>query len=233
MSDRGFDERWARVGAAMARAAERSGRPAASVRLLAASKTVPAAVLSAAVTAGLTDLGENRVQEAAAKIPLVLPAPRWHLIGPLQSNKARRAVGLFDCIQTIDSERLALGLDRLVGELGRPTPLDVFVEVNVSGEATKHGVRPDEVAALVEVIRTRCPRLGARGLMTVGPQVASPDEARPAYRLLSQLADAVGLPERSMGMSGDFEVAIEEGATMIRVGSALFGARPPAEATRP
>ena len=217
----------------MVRAAERSGRPAASVRLLAASKTVSAEALTAAVAAGLTDLGENRVQEAEEKIPLVRPKPRWHLIGHLQSNKARRAVALFDCIQTLDSERLAQGLDRRVGELGRPTPLDVFVEVNVSGEAAKHGVRPDEVAALVEAIRRRCPRLAVRGLMTVGPQVASPDEARPAYRLLSRLADSVGLAERSMGMSGDYEVAIEEGATMVRVGSALFGARAPAAARRP
>ncbi len=231
MDEHGFAERLAGLHERIARAAERSGRPASAVRLVAASKSVPASLLSLAVAAGLTDLGENRVQEAAEKIPLVVPQPAaWHLIGHLQSNKARKAAALFDCIQTLDSGRLAEALDRALGELGRPMPLPVLVEVNVSGEAAKHGVAPADAPALVAAIRERCPRLAPVGLMTVGPLVAAPGDARPAYRMLARLADDVGLAGRSMGMSGDFEVAIEEGATLVRVGSALFGARRPAAA---
>ncbi|MEO6462496.1 MAG: YggS family pyridoxal phosphate-dependent enzyme, partial [Candidatus Eisenbacteria bacterium] len=153
-----------------------------------------------------------------------------HLIGHLQSNKARKAAALFDCIQTLDSERLAGAIDRALDELGRTAPLPVFVEVNVSGEAAKNGVMPAEAPALVAAIRARCPRLEAVGLMTVGPRVDDPDAARPAYRELARLAGEAGLAEVSMGMSGDYEVAIEEGATLVRVGSALFGARRPAAA---
>ena len=228
-SGEGFAERLAGVRARIARAAERSGRPASAVRLVAATKTVPAGVLGAAVAAGVTDLGENRVQEAAAKIPLVAPRPgAWHLIGSLQSNKVAKAVTLFDCIQSIDSLRLAEKLDRACGEHGRGAggPLRVLVEVNVGGEVTKHGVEPAGAADLVAAIRARCPRLALVGLMTVGPLVEDPGAARPAYAALSRLAGEQGLAERSMGMSGDFEVAVEEGATMVRVGSALFGARP-------
>ncbi len=233
MSDREFAERLAGVRTQVARAAERSGRPGEAVRLVGASKTVPADVLGRAVALGLADLGENRVQEAEAKVAAVSPRPRWHLIGHLQSNKARRAVALFDCIQTVDTLRLAQGLDRLVAESARDRALEVMVEVNVSGEAAKHGVAPGGAAELIAAIRATCPRLALSGLMTVGPWVDDPDRARPAYRALARLADAAGLAERSMGMSGDFEVAIEEGATMVRVGSALFGARPSAAAPRP
>jgi hypothetical protein len=221
-----FDaDRLAALHGRIAAAAGRSGRPAGAVRLIGASKTVPAARLSLAVAAGLTDLGENRVQEAEEKIPVVAPRPRWHLIGHLQSNKARRAAALFDCIQTVDSARLAVALDRHVAELDRPAPLDVLIEVNVSGEAAKHGVAPAEAPLLIASLRRDCPRLVLRGLMTVGPLVERPDDARAAYRMLAELARDAGLAELSMGMSGDFEVAIEEGATMVRVGSALFGAR--------
>jgi pyridoxal phosphate enzyme (YggS family) len=233
VSDRDFAGRLAAVRERIARAAARSGRPPEAVRLVAASKTVPAGLLAAAVAAGVAELGENRVQEAEEKIPLVLPRPVWHLIGHLQSNKARRACALFDCIQSVDSERLALALDRHVAELGRPVPLDVLVEVNVGGETTKHGVVPTAAAGLVDVIRARCRRLSLRGLMTVGPLCERPDDARPAYRMLARLADDAGLAERSMGMSGDYEIAIEEGATIVRVGSALFGARPSAAPSRP
>jgi PLP dependent protein len=217
----------------MARAAERSGRPAQAVRLIAATKTVPADVLGDAVAAGLSELGENRVQEAAEKIPRVAPPPAaWHLIGHLQSNKVRRAAALFDCIQTLDSERLARALDRAREEWPGSVPLTVLVEVNVSGEPSKHGVARADAPALVDAIRAHCPRLSLVGLMTVGPLVREPADARPAYRELVRLAELVDLPERSMGMSGDYEVAIEEGATMVRVGSALFGARPSATAPR-
>ena len=225
-ADPDFAGRLAGVRARIERAAARSGRDPMAVRLVAATKSVPAARLGPAVAAGLVELGENRVQEAAEKIPAVVPRPAaWHLIGHLQSNKVRTAAALFDCVQTLDSLRLAEALDRVVGELGRRTPLPVFVEVNVSGEAAKHGVAPADTAGLVTAIRERCPRLALDGLMTVGPLVDDPDAARPAYRTLKRLADELGLAGRSMGMSGDFEVAIEEGATLVRVGSALFGAR--------
>lgn len=217
-------------------AAERSGRAAGDVRLVGASKTVPAERLLAFVRAGLADLGENRVQEAEDKIPAVGAqdaGPTWHLIGHLQSNKARRAVALFDWIEALDSPRLADALDRIAGELNR-RPV-VLVEVNVAGEASKEGVAPDDAVALV-AYAARLPHLDVRGLMTVGPMVATPDEARPAFRRLRALlnearrglddAAAARLDQLSMGMSGDFEVAIEEGATVVRVGSALFGARP-------
>ena len=224
-----FAERLAAVRAAIDRAAGRSGRPASAVRLIGATKTVPAAVVNAALSAGLVEFGENRVQEAAQKIPLVggTPRPLWHLIGPLQTNKVTKAVALFDCVQSVDSLRLAEKLDRARGEAAR---LTVLVEVNVSGEASKHGVSPADAPGLVEAIRERCPHLVLAGLMTVGPLVERPDEARPAYRELARLARQFGLGELSMGMSGDFEVAVEEGATMVRVGSALFGARPAAGA---
>ena len=236
MNDQAFGTRLAQVRERIALAAARSGRPAGSVRLVAATKTVPAEVLGAAVAAGIADLGENRVQEAAEKIPLVRPEPAaWHMIGSLQMNKVPKATTLFDCIQTVDSLRLAEKINRVVseGERSGMPPLRVLVEVNVSGEATKHGVAPDEAAELVAAIRGRCPRLTLVGLMTVGPLVERPEEARPAYRLLARMADDLGLPERSMGMSGDYEIAIEEGATMVRLGSALFGARPAPAAVRP
>lgn len=233
-----FAEQLAAIRARVARAAERAGRPANAVTLVGATKTVPAARLLEAIAAGLTDLGENRVQEAEEKIPAVLaglPAgtavPTWHLIGQLQSNKAKRAVALFDWVHSVDSPRLADALDRLAGELGR-RPC-VLVEVNTSGEASKAGVAPGEAVALAEYV-ARLPHLTLRGLMTIGPLVERAEDARPAFaKLAALLADAgrvLGdrapeLDTLSMGMSGDFEVAIAEGATMVRVGSALFGAR--------
>ncbi len=224
MVDPPMEERLAAVRGRIEAAAARAGRSPGGVRLLGASKTVPAERLARAVVLGMTDLGENRVQEAEGKIPLVLPRPRWHLIGHLQSNKARRAAALFDCVQSIDSPRIADALDRHVGELGRPA-LEVLVEVNVSGEAAKHGVAPGDTAMLVEYVRKACPRIVLTGLMTVGPIVDRPEDARLAYRSLALLGHDFGLKTISMGMSGDFEIAIEEGATMVRVGSALFGAR--------
>ena len=233
-------ERLAAVRARIARSAARSGRPAEAVRLVGASKTVPASRLVEALAAGLSDLGENRVQEAEAKIPQVLGAlptgaakPTWHLIGRLQSNKVRKAVGLFDWIHSVDSPRLADALDRVAAELGCAPR--VLIEVNTAGEASKAGVRPEETSALIEHV-ARLPRLELRGLMTVGPLVTAPEEARPAFRALKALLDqgrraAPGMDTLSMGMSGDFEVAIEEGATLVRVGSALFGARPAAHPT--
>jgi pyridoxal phosphate enzyme (YggS family) len=220
-------ERLADVRSRIAQAAARSGRPAEAVTLVGASKTVPAATLVEAVEAGLRDLGENRVQEAEMKMPQVLEAlsarttsPTWHLIGHLQSNKARKAVALFDWIHSIDSPKLADALDRIAGELGKKPC--VLIEVNTAGEASKDGVAPKEAPALIEHV-AGLHSLELRGLMTVGP----PENARPAYAALRRLlVQAGGMDTLSMGMSGDFDVAIEEGATMVRVGSALFGARP-------
>lgn len=230
-------ERLSDVRARIARALALCQRPEGAVRLVGASKTVPAETLVEVVLAGLLDLGENRVQEAEAKLPEVLEAlpaemkgPEWHLIGHLQSNKARKAVALFDWIHSVDSPRLAEALDRLAGELGRVPR--VLIEVNTAGEASKAGVRPEDLPALIDAV-AKLPRLELRGLMTVGPLVATAEGARPAFRALRALLEegrqrVPGMDTLSMGMSGDFEVAIEEGATLVRVGSALFGARPAA-----
>jgi len=214
-------ERLAEVRARIAAAAERAGRNAAAVRLIGASKTVDAGRLVGFVEAGLVDLGENRVQEAETKR---VQGVTWHLIGHLQSNKARKAVALFEWIHSVDSPRLADALDRIAAELGRKPR--VLVEVNTSGEASKHGVAPEDARGLVEHVRG-LPHLSLEGLMTIGPLAGDP---RNAFRMLRKQRDEAGLNELSMGMSGDFEVAIEEGATMVRVGSALFGARPRQEA---
>jgi len=223
-------ERLAAVRARIEAAAGRAGRDPATVRLIGASKTVPLGVLAGAVRAGLSDLGENRVQEAEAKAPLLRAdltdgaGPTWHLIGHLQSNKARKAIALFDWIHSVDSPRLADALDRIAAESGR-TP-HVLVEVNTSGEASKEGVLPEDAPALIAHVAGLA-SLRLAGLMTIGPLAGDP---RPAFRLLRRLRDTAGLVELSMGMSGDFEAAIEEGATMVRVGSALFGARARQEA---
>ncbi len=244
-ADPALDVRLSAVRGRIRQAAERAGRTADEVRLVGASKTVAAARVADIVRAGLADVGENRVQEAEAKAPAVLaalgdggahgPAPTWHLIGHLQSNKARRAVARFDWIESLDAPELADALDRIAGELGR-RPV-VLVEVNVAGEASKSGVAPQDAAALV-AHAAGLKHLDVRGLMTVGPLVETPDAARPAFQKMRALlvearrglearddATAARFDQLSMGMSGDFEVAIEEGATVVRVGSALFGAR--------
>jgi pyridoxal phosphate enzyme (YggS family) len=221
-----------RIAAACARA----GRDPARVRLVAVSKTVPAARLRAAVAAGLDVLAENRVQEAASKIPLV-PGACWHLVGPLQANKARRAVELFRMIETVDSVELAARLDRIVREVRGLPPagpveadrrLPVLVQVNVDRDGAKAGFTPEAAAdALSELAALGALELA--GLMTIGRLGMTPEGARPTFRSLRQVAailragvPALG-PELSMGMSDDFEVAIEEGATIVRVGRALFG----------
>jgi pyridoxal phosphate enzyme (YggS family) len=213
----------------IAHAAARAGREPAGVTLVAVSKTVPADRLRAAVVAGHGVFGENRVQEAAAKVPLV-PGPRWHLVGPLQANKARRAVELFDCLEAVDSVELARRLDRIAAELRPARPLPILLEVNVDDDPGKAGFAPAAVAeALPGLLGLR--NLDLRGLMTIGRLTASPDEARSTFRRLRELADRLhatqpGMgPELSMGMSDDFELAIEEGATIVRIGRALFGER--------
>ena len=213
----------------IALAATRAGRAPASVTLVAVSKTVPADRLRAAVAAGHDVLGENRVQEAAAKVPLV-PGPRWHLVGPLQANKARRAVELFDVLEAIDSVELALRLDRIAAELRPGRPLPILLEVNVDADPGKAGFTPASVGEALPALLALA-HLEVRGLMTIGRLAATPEEARSTFRQLRELAIRLraahpGLgPELSMGMSDDFEPAIEEGATIVRVGRALFGER--------
>ncbi len=212
----------------VAAACRRAGRDPSDVTLVAVSKTVDAARLRAAMAGGLTLFGENRVQEAGSKAPL-LPGARWHLIGPLQSNKVRRAVELFDAVESVDSVELARRLDRAVGEAGSPR-LDVYLQVNVDRDEAKSGFEPEtlevELARLADLGNLRL-----LGLMTVGRLVGTAEEARPTFARLRELsarlrelvpALGAGL---SMGMTDDYTVAVEEGATVIRVGRALFGAR--------
>ena len=211
----------------IARAEERAGRAPGSVRLIAVSKGVPPTAVRDAMAAGLTEFGENRVQEAESKIPLVGPPARWHLIGHLQSNKAKRAVSLFEEIHSIDSVRLAEEVGRRGLAAGRVVPC--YAEVNTSGDASKHGVEPGDALDLLRRL-TETAGLRAAGLMTIGPLAGGADGARASFRTLRQLRDeavrARLVPEGaglSMGMSGDFEIAVEEGATVVRVGSAIFG----------
>jgi pyridoxal phosphate enzyme (YggS family) len=193
-------------------------------------------VVRAAVAAGLTTLGENRVQEAAAKVQVARALaperrPTWHLVGPLQSNKARRAVELFDVLEAVDSVNLAVRLDRLAGELRPRRPLPVLLEVNVDEDPAKHGFRPADLARDLGPILA-LDGLRVEGLMTVGRLVPTAEDARPTFRALRELSDRLrrsqpGLgPELSMGMTDDYPVAVEEGATIVRIGRALFGERP-------
>jgi PLP dependent protein len=207
------------------------------VTLVAVSKTVPAERLRAAVAAGLTTLGENRVQEGAAKVAEV-PGATWHLVGPLQANKARRAVEAFDVLEAVGSLELALRLDRIAAEVRPGRPLPVLLQVNVAGDPAKAGFDEEGVAAALPALAA-LPSLRLAGLMTIGRLVGTPEEARPTFRALRSLAErlwarfpALG-DALSMGMSDDFEVAVEEGATIVRVGRALFGERPPAGAVGP
>ncbi len=216
-----------RVRERIARAAERAGRRAEDVLLVGVSKTVDVERIRRAVAAGLPALGENRVQEARPKIAaLGRPVP-WHLIGHLQTNKVRDALDAFDLIHSLDRLELARECDRRARLRGRP--MQALVQVNVAGEASKGGFDPATLAEALEAL-ARLDQVEVRGLMAIPPAVERADEARPWFRALAQLAKRHGLGELSMGMSADFEVAIEEGATMVRVGTAIFGARPPKEA---
>jgi len=204
----------------IAAAAARAGRAAADVRLIAVAKTQSAELIRAAVAAGARDIGENYVQEALAKRSAVGGEVRWHLIGHLQRNKAGRALDAFELIHGVDSLALAEALAQHASARGRRAR--VLIEVNVGGETSKHGVAPDDLPALLE--RLRDPFLSIEGLMTIPPPVST-EQARQCFRRLRALRDAAGLRELSMGMTDDFEVAIEEGATMVRVGRAIFGER--------
>jgi len=213
-------ERIALVRERVARAAERAGRSPADVTIVAVSKSFPAQAIEEAAAAGIAHIGENRVQEAIAKIPSLRHLTvTWHMLGHLQTNKAKTALELFDIIQSMDSLRLAQALSR---RAERPIP--VLLEVNVAGEASKFGLSPPEVLQAAETMG-RLPHLNVCGLMTIAPLVSDPEEVRPVFRELRRLRDALGLAELSMGMTDDFEVAIEEGATMVRIGRAIFSER--------
>ncbi len=220
---------WRHVRQRAAEAARRVGRAADSVRIVAASKAKSLEMIEQAIAAGVTDVGENYVQEAAAKIERITAAIRWHMIGHLQRNKAARAVGLFDVIHTLDSVALGEALARQGERRGRP--VCVLIEVNVGAEATKSGVPPDRVRDLLAQLAGRR-WLVVDGLMTVPPPGPA-ESARRHFRALRELRDRLRpdapdnapLRELSMGMSDDFSAAIEEGATMVRIGRAIFGER--------
>jgi PLP dependent protein len=217
-------ERLASVEDRIARAAARSGRRREDVALIAVTKKFPARVIEEAACLGLRDFGENYVQEFEAKRPALagVTGVRFHLIGHLQANKARKALELFHVIQTVDSARLARRLNEAAS-----APVDVMLEVKLSPEESKAGVFPEDLPRLMEAV-SGCPNLRLRGLMTMPPWSDEAEPSRPYFRRLRALAEANGLAGLSMGMSHDFETAIEEGATLVRIGTALFGRRPKA-----
>jgi pyridoxal phosphate enzyme (YggS family) len=213
-----------RIEAACARA----GRDPASVTLVAVTKSQPPDVVCAAAALGLSLFGENKVQEAKAKIPLCPGRLRWHMVGHLQTNKCRDAAELFAMVESVDSLHLAEELNQRADQTAKTLP--VLLEVNAVGEASKFGCRPDQLLADLAHINA-LPRLEIHGLMTVPPWTLDPEKVRPVFRQMRELKQCceqllgAPLPHLSMGMTGDFEVAIEEGATMVRIGTALFGPR--------
>lgn len=209
-------------------ACARVNRDPGGVSLLAVTKTHPPEIVAEAARLGLTLFGESKVQEAKGKIPLCPGRVRWHLVGHLQTNKCRDAVELFEMIQSVDSLHLAEELNKRCEQASKTMP--ILLEVNVAGEATKFGYKPEQLLADLERI-TQLPRLEIHGLMTIPPYSPVPERARPMFRQVRDLKErceqAIGapLPQLSMGMSADFEVAIEEGATIVRIGTAIFGER--------
>jgi PLP dependent protein len=212
-----------RVRERVARAAEGAGRRPETVLLIGVSKTVDVERIRQAIAAGLPALGENRVQEARAKVVAVGRPVPWHLVGHLQTNKVKEALELFDVIQSLDRLELARECDRRARARGRA--VDALVQVNVAGEASKGGFPPDTLGDALDAL-AGLEHVRVRGLMTI-PPIGDPEASRPWFRALRKLGERHGLAELSMGMSADFEVAIEEGATMVRVGTAIFGLRPP------
>lgn len=216
------------VSERIAAACARANRDPSSVTLLAVTKTQPPEIVGEAARLGLTLFGESKVQEAKGKIPLCPGRLRWHMIGHLQTNKAREAVDLFSMIQSIDSLRLAEEVNKRAEQASKTMP--ILLEVNIVGEASKFGYKPEQLLADFKQLNA-LPRLEINGLMTVPPWTALPERVRPVFRQLRELKNAceqiLGAPllHISMGMSGDFEVAIEEGATLVRIGTALFGER--------
>jgi pyridoxal phosphate enzyme (YggS family) len=199
----------------MSTAAERAGRSPSEVTLVAVTKTVDAAAIQEAFGAGLRHFGESRIQEAKEKLPqlsALQPAPTWHMVGHLQTNKAKTATELFDVIHSVDSLKVAEAISQHANR-----DLSVLVQVNVAREASKYGFALEHSA--------RLPHLRIKGLMTIAPYADDPEEVRPVFRRLRLMRDSLGLGHLSMGMSHDFEVAIEEGATLVRIGRAIFGGR--------
>jgi PLP dependent protein len=218
------------VTSRIASATKRAGRDPSSVRLIVVTKTVDVEIIRHVVAAGALALGENRVQEAKEKIEKLGNIARWHLIGRLQTNKAKYAVKLFDLIHSVDSLELAKELDKQAAKTGKVQ--DILIEVSIAGEAAKAGVAMQDVTTLVREA-AKLKNISIKGLMTMPPYSENPEDSRPFFRKLRDLAEtmikegmpSVSMKELSMGMSGDFEVAIEEGATMVRVGTAIFGER--------
>jgi pyridoxal phosphate enzyme (YggS family) len=225
----GFAENLSGIQKRIESACARSGRDPDSVMLLAVSKGMPPEVVAEAIGANQVFFGENKIQEAKAKIPQCSSRARWHFIGHLQSNKCRDAAHLFEMIHSVDSLVLAEELNKWCDKMGKRMP--VLLEINVAGEATKFGFKPEAVLEQLDRINA-LPRLELHGLMTIAPWTPDPEKVRPAFRRLRELKTrceeklGASMPHLSMGMSGDFEAAIEEGATMVRIGTALFGPRP-------
>ena len=219
------------IHARIAAAEKRSGRPAGSVKLVVVSKTVPVDKIQEAIDAGVTDLGENYVQEARTKIETLSgQSLRWHFIGHLQSNKAKYAARMFDMVHSVDSFKLAAALDKEAAKAGKIQ--EILIQVNIAGEQSKSGISETGVVELVQQV-SRLSSLSIQGLMTMPPFFNSPEKVRPFFHSLRQLRDridemqltGVSMTELSMGMTGDFEAAIEEGATLVRIGTAIFGER--------
>jgi pyridoxal phosphate enzyme (YggS family) len=230
MAGAGIAENLENIRARIAQAAGKAGRDPAEVTLIAVSKTVEVDAVRRAIAAGVTVFGESYLQEARAKIPQITAPVRWDFIGHLQRNKVRHAVGLFQMIHSVDSLSLARDINLAAGKRGEKAR--ILVEVNVSGETTKSGIDPQGAGSLMQEL-IALPHLSVEGLMTMAPYSDDPEDARPFFRALKQLQDALNerpgpalnLKELSMGMSSDFEVAIEEGSTMVRIGTAIFGER--------
>ena len=206
----------------IARACEKAGRSPDEVTLVVVTKTIAPAQIEAAFQAGIRHFGENRIQEAVAKLPLLAnlgSRPTWHMVGHLQTNKAKTALELFDIIHSVDSIKLAEVLSR---RAERTIP--ILLEVSIAGEESKFGFAEGEIPSAIKQI-SQLPNLEVKGLMTIAPWVEDQEEVRPVFRRLRQLGDSSGLEHLSMGMTDDFEVAIEEGATMVRIGRAIFGPR--------
>lgn len=223
-----FEERLAAIKAIVADACAKAGRDPADTEIIAVTKTRGPEEVREAWEAGLRIMGENKVQEAAAKIPACVGGPEWHLIGHLQKNKVRHALSLFTTIHSVDSAELLAAIDRVADEDGHDP--HVLLEVNVSGESSKFGIRPDDLPSIVETALS-CRRITLEGFMTMAPFSPNPEDARPHFARLRELRDEMErrfgatFPRLSMGMSGDYAVAAEEGATWLRIGTALFGPR--------
>jgi PLP dependent protein len=227
MTTTSLPERLAEVRARIEAAAERSGRDPATVMLVAVAKTFPADVILVGLHAGLRDIGENRAQELKQKVAIIGDRTRWHFVGHLQTNKVRQVIGSVVLVHSVDRYGLAEAISRRARSLG--IVQDVLLEVNVAGEATKHGVDPSGATELAREANA-LEGLRVRGLMTMPPPRSDAEDVRPHFRTLAELRaelvkEVPGANELSMGMSGDFEVAVEEGATIVRVGQAIFGAR--------